>query len=201
MRPIGISRKVKIKRRLWAKLLTTASGTDFDDEDSLFVTHTLLVATAKVIGHAVLGLQFDGPEATASALMSGALFSAAGISGAIESDFFDWITEVPRRAVRHDLAHRLSRFDWRPVEHDVLKQIYESVITRATRHQLGEYYTPDWLAEAIIADRVECPLRQRVLDPSCGSGTFLFHAIRSYLKAADKKNMTATEAIRGSPAT
>jgi SAM-dependent methyltransferase len=189
---------VRIKRRLWAKLLTTASGTDFDDEDSLFVMHTLLVATAKVIGHAVLGLQFDGPEAIASALMSGNLFSAAGISGAIEADFFDWVTEVPggERFVMN-LAQRLSRFNWRQVDHDVLKQIYESVIKRTTRHQLGEYYTPDWLAEAIIADRVERPLHQRVLDPSCGSGTFLFHAIRSYLKAADEEGMTVAEAIRG----
>jgi SAM-dependent methyltransferase len=189
---------VKIKRRLWAKLLTTASGSDFDDEDSLFVTHTLLVATAKVIGHSVLGLQFDGPEATAGALMSGALFSAAGIRGAIEADFFDWITEVPGgEQFVMDLAHRLSRFNWRQVDHDVLKQIYESVIKKTTRHQLGEYYTPDWLAEAIIADRVDCSLQQRVLDPSCGSGTFLFHAIRSYLKAADEEGMTAAETIRG----
>jgi SAM-dependent methyltransferase len=189
---------VRIKRRLWAKLLTTASGTDFDNEDSLFVTHTLLVATAKVIGHAVLGLQFDGPEATASALLSGTLFSAAGISGAIEADFFDWVTEVPGgEQFVMNLAQRLSRFNWRQVNHDVLKQIYESVIKRTTRHQLGEYYTPDWLAEAIIADRVERPLRQRVLDPSCGSGTFLFHAIRSYLKAADDEDMTAAKAIRG----
>ena len=29
------------------------------------------------------------------------------------------------------------------------------------------------------------PLNQRVLDASCGSGTFLFHAIRSYLAAAE----------------
>lgn len=189
---------VRIKRRLWAKLLTTAAGTDFDDEDSLFVTHTLLVATAKVIGHAVLDLQLDGPEATASALMSGTLFSAAGISGAIEADFFDWLTEVPGgEQFIMDLAQRLSRFNWEQVDHDVLKQIYESVIKRATRHQLGEYYTPDWLAEAIIADRVERPLDQRVLDPSCGSGTFLFHAIRSYLNAADKEDLTAVDVIRG----
>jgi len=188
---------VKIKRRLWAKLLTTASGTDFDDEDSLFVTHTLLVATAKVIGHAVLGLQFDGPEVTATALMSGTFFSVAGISGAIETDFFDWITEVSGgEEFIMNLAQRLSRFNWRQVDHDVLKQIYESVISKATRHQLGEYYTPDWLAEAIIFDRVKRPLHQRVLDPSCGSGTFLFHAIRSYLKAADKEDLTVAEAIR-----
>ena len=46
---------VQVKRAIWAKLLTTASGVNFADEDRLFVDHTLLVAMAEVIGHAVLG--------------------------------------------------------------------------------------------------------------------------------------------------
>ena len=189
---------VKIKRRMWAKLLTTASGTSFADEDSLFIDHTLLVAIAKVIGHAVLGFQLDGQAVTASALMSGALFSEAKIAGVIEADFFDWVTELPEgEKFVMNLAHRLSRFDWRQVDHDVLKQLYQSVIPQATRHQLGEYYTPDWLAEAIIAESVQHPLRQRVLDASCGSGTFVFHAIKSYLAAADTVDMSAAEAIKG----
>ena len=66
---------VTIKRRMWAKLLTTASGTSFDDDDLLFINHTLLVAAAKVIGHAALDIRPDGREVTAAALMSGALFS------------------------------------------------------------------------------------------------------------------------------
>ena len=36
-----------------------------------------------------------------------------------------------------------------------LNTLYESIIPQATRHQLGEYYTPDWLAEAIIAESVQ----------------------------------------------
>jgi SAM-dependent methyltransferase len=177
---------VHVKRQMWAKLLTTASGTSFTDNDRLFVDHSLLVATAKVIGHAVLGFQLDAPEISAKAIMSGDLFCQAKIGGVIEADFFDWITEVPGGSeFLMRLARRLSRFNWRHVDHDVLKQLYESVIPQATRHQLGEYYTPDWLAEAIIAKTIREPLRKRVLDPSCGSGTFVFHAIRSYLKAAD----------------
>src|SRR5262249_40437615 len=46
---------VALKRELWAKLLTTALGTTFRNEDSLFVEHTLLVAMAEVISHAVVG--------------------------------------------------------------------------------------------------------------------------------------------------
>jgi hypothetical protein len=47
---------VRLKRELWARLLTTAFGTGFKDADDLFVEHTLLVVTAEVIAHAVLGL-------------------------------------------------------------------------------------------------------------------------------------------------
>jgi hypothetical protein len=45
---------VKVKRRLWAKLLTTALGIHFIDDDSLFVDHTLLVAMTKLISHSVV---------------------------------------------------------------------------------------------------------------------------------------------------
>ncbi len=41
---------VVMKRSLWSKLLSTALGTAFLDQDSLFVEHTLLVITAEIIG-------------------------------------------------------------------------------------------------------------------------------------------------------
>ena len=187
---------VKTKRRMWAKLLTTASGISFEDEDSLFIDHTLLVATAKIIGHAVLKFPLEGPDVTAAALMSGTRFSQAQITGAIEADFFDWVTEVSGGAkFVMSLARRLARFEWQHVDHDVLKQLYESVIPQATRHQLGEYYTPDWLAQAIIGESVQEPLRQRVLDASCGSGTFLFHAIKAHLTAAEAAGMATADSV------
>ena len=33
---------VRMKRRLWARLMTTALGTQFEDSDELFVEHTYL---------------------------------------------------------------------------------------------------------------------------------------------------------------
>jgi hypothetical protein len=46
-----------------------------------------------------------------------------------------------------------------------------------TRHELGEFYTPDWLAELTLREIGYKP-DQSLLDPACGSGTFLFTAIR-----------------------
>jgi SAM-dependent methyltransferase len=189
---------VALKRELWAKLLTTALGTSFTDDDALFVEHTLLVITAEIISHAVVGFNPADPSITAATITSGRLFAQAQIGGVVESDFFDWVTEVPGgdRIVK-DLARRLSRFAWDQVEHDVMKVLYESVISAETRHRLGEYYTPDWLADQIVSACVDDPLGQRVLDASCGSGTFLFHAIRHYLNSAQAAGVGNAEAIQG----
>lgn len=187
---------VRMKRDLWARLLTTALGTNFRDDDELFVEHTLLVNSAEIIAHAVLGL--DPKTIGPTSLMSGAKFDEAGIYGVVESDFFDWVVEVPEgdKYVRA-LARRLGRFDWGEVEHDVLKVLYESVISAETRKILGEYYTPDWLAEKIVMDAVSAPLTERVLDPACGSGTFVFHAIRKYLAAAEEAEQPLRTTLAG----
>jgi len=189
---------VKLKRELWARLLTTAYGTGFRDDDTLFVEHTLLVAVAEIIAHAVMGLNPTDPAVSARAILSGELFSASQVHGVVESDFFDWPVEVPEGgSFIKSLARRIARFSWRDVEHDVLKVLYESVISAAQRKQLGEYYTPDWLADRVADLVVKDPLGQRVLDPSCGSGTFLFHAVRKYLQAADVGELSNSEALEG----
>jgi SAM-dependent methyltransferase len=189
---------VRLKRDLWARLLTTAFGTGFTNSDELFIDHTLLVLTAEIIAHAVIGLDPTAADISAASLVSGQLFADAQVLGVVERDFFDWIVEVPGgdRFVK-TLARRLSRFAWHEVEHDVLKILYESVISEAQRKQLGEYYTPDWLADRIVEASVTQPLDQRVLDPACGSGTFLFHAIRHYLRAADAANLDNSAALIG----
>jgi SAM-dependent methyltransferase len=188
---------VQVKRAVWAKLLTTASGEHFTDSDSLFVNHTLLVAMAKVIGHAIVGFSVGDGSIDAETMMSGMLFSQAQIWGVIEKDFFDWIAQAAGgQEFIHNLARRVTRFAWDQVEHDVMKVLYESIIPQETRHHLGEYYTPDWLAEEIISSCVRDPLSERVLDASCGSGTFLFHAVRSYVCHAADAGMPDVDIVR-----
>ena len=187
---------VQLKRQLWARLLRSALGTQFRDDDALFVEHTLLVNSAEIIAHLVLGEQVTALEPAAVVL--GRRFEQAQLYGVVEADFFDWVVEVDGGdAFVRTLARRLSRFDWSEVDRDVLKVLYESVIGAETRKRLGEYYTPDWLAEQVVATAVTAPLEQRVLDPSCGSGTFLFHAARRYLDAAHAAGTPLKEALAG----
>lgn len=191
---------VKLKRELWARLLTTAFGTGFTDTDELFVEHTLLVATAGIIAHAVLGLGSGQEPVSPAALLGGELFAHAQVFGVVEADFFDWVVEFPEgETFVKTLARRLARFAWRNVQHDVLKVLYESVISASQRKKLGEYYTPDWLASSIVDQVVTEPLNQRVLDPACGSGTFLFHAVRRYLAAAERTGIDNATALAELP--
>jgi hypothetical protein len=152
--------------------------------------------SAEIIALAVLDIGTVGVPPVS--LVSGQMFKQAKVLGVVEADFFDWVVEVPggERFVR-SLNRRLSRFAWVHVEHDILKVLYESVIPAEQRKQLGEYYTPDWLAQHTVEETVVTPLDSRVLDPSCGSGTFVFHAVKRYLEAADLAEMENAEAIAG----
>jgi SAM-dependent methyltransferase len=189
---------VKLKRELWGRLLTTALGTNFEDSDELFINHTLLVLSAECIAHAVIGWDLTDQRLTPATICSGELFAQAQIFNVVEADFFDWPIEVEGgdRFIKL-LAQRLARFAWNEVEHDVMKVLYESVIAAEQRHSLGEYYTPDWLAERVVDAVVTEPLDQTVLDAACGSGTFLFHAVRGYLAAAEAAGVARIDALAG----
>ena len=63
------------------------------------------------------------------------------------------------------------------------------------RRQLGGYYTPDWLARAIVREVVTEPLDQYVLDPACGSGTFVAEAVAHFIKAANATALDSKEVL------
>jgi SAM-dependent methyltransferase len=140
---------------------------------------------------------------------SGEFFRRIGIRNFTEGDFFGWYcgewTPDIARAVR-GILEALSEYDPDAVEQapervrDLLKRLYHGLFPRAVRHDLGEYYTPDWLAERLLAQldndlfgpmpdnpdqrqqqaaRVRDRLAStRFLDPACGSGTFLVLILR-----------------------
>lgn len=192
----GALPEVQLKRALWSKLLRTALGTQFEDDDVLFIEHTYLVVVATLIAHVVVGFKPDDLQAAPATALSGQLFGKVGIRGVGEAGFFDWVLDAPGgEGVVANIARRLSVFSWEGVDHDVLKALYQSVISPETRHRLGEYYTPDWLADRIVGAVVTDPLNTRVLDPACGSGTFLFHAIRRFLKAAQTARIPLSRAV------
>lgn len=184
--------EVMLKRQLWDRLLRVAYGVEVDAPE-LFLQHTYLVILAKAVATAALAQ--DVPEHGRD-LLDGRSFRDLGILNAVEADFFDWLlSDAQGDALVLKIARQAQRFDLSSINVDLLKGLYESLIDPAQRHDLGEYYTPDWLAARICAEVIDQPLVQSVIDPSCGSGTFLFHALRRLVAAAEDEELDAAAIV------
>lgn len=187
---------VVVKLELWRRLLSAALGIVVNEEVDLvsqFVRHTYLSAVVGMAVQAAFGIDIKAQAVRGvSRLVTGeTFFSETGLRGVVESDFFSWPVEVEGGdRWLTDLAGRVSKFDWAATESDVARILYQSIVPAADRKRLGEYYTPDWLAREIVDTAVTDPLNQRVLDPSCGSGTFLYAAVRRYVTAARSADRT-----------
>ena len=195
------SETIAVKRRLWHNLLMAALGEIARGQqqmDDLFVRHTYLSMTIGMVVQASFGIDIaEVAESEPSALLNGHRFhNATGLHGIVESDFFAWPAEVEGgMSLVKTLARRVARFEWSNAPADAGAILYETVIPPDERRQLGEYYTPDWLARVMVRELVIDPLNQRVLDPACGSGTFLVEAVAHFLEAAHQAKLTPQAVI------
>lgn len=73
---------------------------------------------------------------------------------------------------------QLSLFNLKDLEYDVLGPIFERLIDPEERHKYGQHYTKPEIVDVINAFCIREP-DATVMDPACGSGTFL---IRSYAR-------------------
>ena len=124
----------------------------------------------------------------------GGIFGHLGIRNFLEGDFFSWYLETwdePTDASLREVIRELSGYSFVTLDidpegtRDLLKKLYQNLMPKALRHDLGEYYTPDWLAQQLLnqlhggtSDRAPRSPDERLLDPACGSGTFVVLHIR-----------------------
>ena len=191
---------IKVKRQLWQNLLTAALGeiaSDPDQLDDLFVRHTYLTAVIGMVVQASFGSDiYRLAETDPADLLYGRDFrSKTGLQGVVESDFFAWPVEVGGLPLLRTLARRVAKFDWQKAPNDVAAILYETVIPPNERRQLGEYYTPDWLARTMVREVVTDPLSQSVLDPACGSGTFVAEAVTHLIEAAGDTSLDPKQVL------
>ena len=172
-------REVRAYRGLWLEQLRAGGSAPESDEDDLFVLHTMLILASRMI--------------------SGQGDARRGFAG--------W---VPDELVA-EMRGVIDEYNWSQQTGDVLRALYRRYVPARHRLRYGEYYTPDWLAEimcrTIIDDRFigEQVRRfqsgravQGVLDPACGSGTFLYHAVRRILESEPvrKSHLARSDASR-----
>ena len=178
---------VAVKRRLWQDLLQVALGKDAasggDESDWLFIRHTYITSLIAVImQQQLLGDVAHYASERPEALLKGHILAEqSDLHGVVDADLFTWPTEVDESIYLCEIARVVELFDWTQNATEVGPTLYQNVITQEERKKLGEYYTPRWLAEEITKAVVDDPLNQRVLDPSCGSGTFIETAVEHIL--------------------
>jgi len=154
----------------------------------------------------VLSYDDNGLKGFMEKIERGGIFKDFGISNFLEGDFFKWYLEVwngqiasaIRMMITKLANYSLVTLDADPnVTRDILKILYQGLVPRRLRHNLGEYYTPDWLAERLIDMTVGGNLKptKRILDPACGSGTFLVIAIRKMREYARKKMLPEADVL------
>ncbi len=120
-------------------------------------------------------------------LEAGSIFRHLNVTNFLEGDLFAWYTAVWSTQVEKLVRDMVTKLDdYNPGtlsedpngSRDLLKRLYQQLFPRSVRHDLGEYYTPDWLAEHVLNElRYVGDPDTRLLDPACGSGTVLVMAI------------------------
>lgn len=189
---------VSVKRRLWQDLLQVALGKDAatagDESDWLFIRHTYITSLIAVImQQQLLGDVARHASERPDALLKGHILAEqSDLHGVVDADLFTWPTEVGENAYLREIARVAEQFDWSKGAIEVAPTLYQNVITQEERKKLGEYYTPRWLAKEVTDVVVTDPLNQRVLDPACGSGTFIETAVERILSHATKLSATET---------
>jgi type I restriction-modification system DNA methylase subunit len=172
----------------WAMFLRVVYGSNVESEE-LFIRHAYLATLAKLLAYS----SFSGGalpvfDEQIAEILEGRIFSEKwGIHNFLEEDFFSWVARdaMGLKAARI-ILERLATYDLSTVDEDILKALYQDLVDPEARHDLGEYYTPDWLAEYIIEQAMTDPA-ESVIDPACGSGTFLAAAIRKKKRGLNKK--------------
>ncbi len=139
----------------------------YHDEEvgkELFLRHSYLSMLLKLI----LYKEFINPEQYSREYFKDLEnhFELLGIS-LFHYDFFRWIINV--QGLCDNYFEILKTITLKAT--DIFRIIYQEMIIAGVRHRLGEYYTPESLCKKMVEQQYE--LGDRVLDSSCGSGTFI----------------------------
>jgi len=194
-------------------LLSVGLAKPLDYAKALFTLHTYNALLFKLIAaEVVTNLRYkvySGFAAEAAGLPCPALrdildrriehaevFIANNIENFVEGTFFSWYLENSPDSLLEALRRLLSCLaiyifptTTRDRIRDVVKATYQNLVPDALRKNIGEFYTPEWLVEFVLDQtgyKGKGILGKKLLDPCCGSGNFLIHAIARY-KAEGKK--------------
>ncbi|MDY4788172.1 MAG: N-6 DNA methylase [Bacilli bacterium] len=205
------------RRRVLADLTGTIIDNSEKEYIAIFSLHTLFSLILKLIlcksmnefkdilnGDSIESLCLKSPNEIKKFFIemeNGSLLKRAGLINMLEGDFFSWYVKEQNIWCKEFIENlkkiigsislyenvRLKNYSYMQ---DLFRELYEAFIPHIIRHCFGEYYTPYWLAENVMLESsfgkdIFCS----ILDPCCGSGTFLISAINRRLAEIHKEEV------------
>ena len=159
----------------WVRKSGFEVNSAYEAEQFFFVLHTYFALLAKLLAWQAVSKHIARAGAPSFAMLAtltgeqlrihldkmerGGIFRALGIHNLLEGDFFAWYLEAWNaniEAALLQIIRRLQEYDPNtltlvPEEtRDLFKKLYHYLLPREVRHNLGEYYTPDWLAQHLL---------------------------------------------------
>src|ERR1700675_2171564 len=205
---VGITTE-RLDELLRRQAVAHATRYEADIPAYLFALHTYIAIVAKLV--AAFAMPHPAQNIAdanvpirqrVGALEDGRLFVDAGIANMLNGDFFSWYIDDPAWARIEPpfdaLINRLRGISFDVTRkapesiRDLFKGMYEVFVPRELRHALGEIYTPDWLAEHAL-NQLEWRPENELLDPTCGTGTFVLEALKRRL--ANGAQLTAEQTL------
>ena len=93
------------------------------------------------------------------------------------------------------IFYRLNAFNFALITGDILGNVYEAFLDRNRRKKLGEYYTKPPIVEFILKELNFRNEPGNLIDPACGSGSFLVKALMVSIEQMISKGVTGKNAI------
>lgn len=135
--PRDVRGRTETKRSLWLDMLQVSGIAPHDnDADRLFVTHSLLIAIARLVTHTLTPQGRDW-EVT------------------LKDGFVSWITDSRTgREWGNGLRLTIEHHDWKRRQHDVMQSLYMDFVSAADRKVFGRFHSCSNAQLAQIGPRV-----------------------------------------------
>lgn len=159
--------------------------------------------------HDLSNLTFEKTRKFFQNMEDGYSYTSMGIRNFLEGDFFSWYADSNQWSEEFwkgisgiittidDYTSFSLNVKYNP--EDIFKDLYMCIIPQSIRHSMGEYFTPEWLADSVVSGALENikDINWTAIDPCCGSGIFIIALIKKVvgdisindLNKEEKKNI------------
>jgi hypothetical protein len=191
-----INRRVSLSRIFKIEISNTN-----EESKALFILHNVLSIIVKLLiynNFSKIGLiekiniqnfhnNISNLKSFMSNLENGIPFYQIGVYNLIIYDYFSWYSDNQMKW-NNKFANLLIKLIEKinliiPIKEnietiDYMEELYRKFIPKEIRHSFGEFFTPTNIAELSVKKIAGIEPYDKIIDPTCGSGTFLIQSIK-----------------------